>query len=87
MARLALVLAVVALGAAAVPSPGLYVAIGLGLAAIGLGFAEFGRRELPGRLRLAGAAAITLGCLGLLLGAVRVILVLSAIDHVDRMLG
>ncbi|MCX5743789.1 MAG: hypothetical protein NT062_14955 [Proteobacteria bacterium] len=87
MARFALLLGILAIGCAAVPSPGLYLAIGGGIGAIGLGMGEYPRRELPGRLRLAAAAAITLGCLGLLLGAARAVVVLAAIGHVERMLG
>lgn len=87
MQRLALALAFGAVIAAAVPSPGLYVALGLGLAAIGTGWVGYAQREAPGFARLAAAAAITIGGLGFLLGAVRVVLALAAIGHVDRMIG
>ncbi len=86
MVRLALGFAIAAVVAACVPTPGLYLALGFGLAAVGLGVAAYRRRELPGRIRLVAAAAVTLGCLGSLLGAARVVFVLSAIAHVDRML-
>jgi hypothetical protein len=72
--------------AAGLPAPGLYLAIGLGLAAIGCGLQRFGRRDLPGAARLAGAAAMTLGTLGVLLGAARVAMVLAAIAKIDRLL-
>ena len=72
--------------AAGLPSPGLYVAIGLGIAAIGGGLQRFGRRDLPGSARLTGAAAITVGALGCLLGTARVVMVLAAIAKIDRML-
>ncbi len=87
MVRLALVLAFGAALAAGLPSPGLYVALGLGIAAIGCGAIAFSRREAPGAARLAAAAAITVGAIGFVLGAVRVAIVLAAISHVDRMLG
>ncbi|MGE0395878.1 MAG: hypothetical protein AB7T06_04045 [Kofleriaceae bacterium] len=86
MPRLALACALGSLVAAWLPSPGLFVAIGLGLAAIGVGWVGFSRREAPGAVRLGAAAAITLGGLGFALGAVRVVLVLLAIGHVDQML-
>jgi hypothetical protein len=86
MQRLALACAIGSLVAAAVPTPGLFVALALGLVAIGTGRIAFGRRSSPGATRLVGAAAMTLGGVGFALGAVRVVLVLLAISHVDRML-
>jgi len=86
MARLALVLAFGAMAAAGLPAPGLYVALGLGLAAIGCGAVAFRRRGSPGATRIAAAAAITVGIVGCLLGAARVAMVLVAIDRIDRML-
>lgn len=85
MPRIALVLAVSALVAAALPAPGLYLAIGLGTAAIGTGWIAYRRRGAPGFARLAGAAAVTLGTVGLLLGTLRVALALAAIRHLERM--
>ncbi len=87
MQRLALALAVGALVAVALPTPGLYLALGFGLGAIGTGWAGFRQRTAPGFARLAGAAAMTLGMLGFLLGALRVVLALAAIRHLDQMLG
>lgn len=87
MPRFALALAFGALVAVALPSPGLYLALGLGIGAIGAGWAAYSRRTLPGFGRLAGAAAMTLGMVGVLLGALRVVLVLAAIGHLDRLLG
>lgn len=86
MGRLALGLAFAAMVAAGLPAPGLYAAIGLGIAAIGCGLVRFARRDLPGSARLAAAAAVTVGVLGCLLGAARVVIALAALDHVDRML-
>jgi hypothetical protein len=86
MARVALGLAVAAVAAAALPSPGLFAAIGLGIAAIGTGWLGY-RRPGPGFLRLAGAAAVALGAAGCVLGTLRVMLALAAIDRIDRILG
>jgi hypothetical protein len=87
LGHIGLGLAICAVVAAALPSPGLYVALGLGIAAVGAGWAGYRRTEDPGFTRLAGAAAITLGALGGLLGALRVVLVLAAIDRLARLLG
>jgi hypothetical protein len=87
MSRLALTLAFGAMFAAGLPSPGLYLAIGLGLAAIGCGWLGYSQRSAPGTRRLASAAAITVGVLGVVLGSVRVVMTLVAIDRIDRMLG
>jgi hypothetical protein len=87
MARLALALAFGAMLAAGLPSPGLYLALGLGIAAIGCGWLAYSRPGAPGTSRLASAAAMTVGTLGFLLGTLRVVMVLAAIDRIDRMLG
>lgn len=87
MQRLALALAVGALIAAALPTPGLYLALGFGLGAIGTGVVAYRQTAASGFARLAGAAAIALGTVGFLLGSVRVVLALAAIRHIDRMLG
>jgi hypothetical protein len=87
MSRVALLVAAGAVLAAALPSPGLFVAIGLGIAAIGAGWIGFSRAGAPGFARLAGAAAITVGAMGAVLGALRVALALAAIDHLERLLG
>jgi hypothetical protein len=86
VARLALALAFGAMAAAGLPSPGLYFAIGLGIAAIGCGWIGY-TSQAPGAVRLASAAAITVGTIGVLLGFVRVAIVLVAIDRIDRLLG
>jgi hypothetical protein len=87
MAQLALGIAFAAVVAAALPAPGLYAAIGLGVAAIGGGWLALRRRGDPGFTRLAGAAAITVGGLGLALGAARVALALAAIDRLAQLMG
>jgi hypothetical protein len=86
MQRLALVLAVAGIVAVTVRVPGPYVAIGLAIAAIGTGIVGYRRRLAPGGLRLLAAGAITVGSLALVLGAVRIVLTLAAIDHVADML-
>jgi hypothetical protein len=83
----ALVLAFGAMLAAGLPSPGLYAAIGLGIGAIGAGWLGYARKVSPGASRLASAAAIAVGVLGVLLGTVRVVMVFGALDRIDRMLG
>ena len=87
MAHVALSAALGALIAAALPAPGLFLAIGLGIAAIGTGWLGYRRAGAPGFSRLGGAAAITAGAVGCLLGIARVVLTLAAIDHLDRLLG
>jgi hypothetical protein len=87
MVRLALVLAFGAMLSAGLPSPGLYLAIGLGFAAIGTGWLGYARRHAPGAARLASAAAMTIGLFGVLLGSLRVVMILAALDRIDRMLG
>jgi hypothetical protein len=87
MARIALILAFAAMAAAGLPSPGLYLAIGLGIGAIGCGWLGFTERTAPGGRRIAAAAAISVGALGVVLGTVRVVMVLAAIDRIDGMLG
>jgi hypothetical protein len=86
MQRLALLLAVGSLVAVIARLPGPYLAIGLAIAAIGAGIVGYRRRTAPGALRLLAAAAITIGALAFVLGAVRVGLTLAAIDHVADML-
>ncbi len=72
--------------AAGLPSPGLYIALGLGIGACGSGWVQFARRDLPGASRLAGAAAVTVGALACLLAITRIVLVLIAIHHIEHML-
>jgi hypothetical protein len=84
MQRSALALAACAVISAIVASPGHYVAIGAGIAAIGTGWIGYARRDAPGFGRLLAAAAIALGSLGVVLGAARVVLVLLAIEHIEH---
>ncbi len=73
--------------AAGVPSPGSYVAIGLGVAAVGLGWVGFQRRAARGAERIASAAAVTVGVIGCALGAARVAMTLAAMGHMSKLLG
>jgi hypothetical protein len=86
-------LAMVALGfafgavvAACVAAPGQLVAIGFGIAAVGLGWMAYRRRTSTGSARLGGAAAITVGLIGFGLGVARVAIILAAIRHVEALL-
>jgi hypothetical protein len=87
MSRLALTLAFGAMLAAGLPSPGLYLAVGLGMSAIGCGWLGYSQRSAPGSRRIAAAAAMMVGTLGVLLGSARVVMTLIAIDRIDRLLG
>ena len=86
LTTLALAFALGAVVAACVASPGQLVAIGFGIAAIGLGWIAYRRRTASGAARLGGAAAITVGLIGFGLGAARVAIILAAIRHVEAML-
>jgi len=83
----ALIVACAAVVAAALPAPGLYIALGAGIAAMGLGWLALGRRDTPGLHRLTGAAAITVGTIGFVLGALRVVLALAALSRIDALIG
>ena len=93
MGWLALVLGVAGLCAALLPAPGMFVAMGLGIAGIGVGWVGYhrrtsppGRRRGPGAPRLAAAGAIAIAALALVLAGVRYGLTLAAIDRIERML-
>lgn len=86
MGWFALVLGAAAMIAVFLPSPGMFLAMGLGIAGIGVGWVAY-RRRADGGPRLAGAAAITLAGLGLALALVRYALTLAAVDRIERMLG
>jgi hypothetical protein len=87
MVRLALALAFAAMLAAGLPWPGLFLAIGLGVSAIGCGWLAYSRPGAAGGARIGAAAAITVGTIGFLLGTARVVMVLAAISRIDHMLG
>lgn len=87
MVRVALACAVVAIVAALLPTPGMYVGLGAGIAALGWGWAAWADRQARGSARLVGAAAAALGTIALLLSGLRIGLTLAAIDRLERMLG
>lgn len=77
----ALVCAVVALAACSLPGLGLFVAMGTGLAAVGLGWIGFRRRRAAGPTRLLAVTALALGGLALTLAAVRYTVTLVALSQ------
>ena len=87
MPRLALLLAFGAMLAAGLPSPGLYLAIGLGVAAVGTGWLGYANRSARGTARLAAATAMAVGLVGVALGTARVLMVLAAIDRLTGTLA
>ena len=87
MPTFALALAVIALCACALPGLALFVAMGTGLGAVGLGWLAFRRRGAPGPRRLVGVTAVAIGGLALALAAVRYAVTLVALDRLVAMLG
>lgn len=87
MGWFALAVAVGAAACVAVPSIGMYFAMGLGLFAIGAGIVGYRRRRSPGSARLAGSGAIALGAVAFALGATKYGLTLAAIDHLGSLLS
>ncbi len=87
MMRVALALAVVAVVAALLPPPGMYLGLGAGIAALGWGWAGWADRAAAGSVRLWAAAAAALGAVGLVLAGLRIALTLAAIDRIERLLG
>ena len=75
-----LALAALAAASLAVPSVGKYLALGLGLFAAALGSLAFRRP----RLRLWGAAGMTLGLVAALLAATQIVLTLLVIERLQR---
>lgn len=75
-----------ALAAVALPGMGKYIAIGVGILAIGTGIIGW-RRGAGGRARarLAAAAGVALGVIAVLLGATKLGLTLVALDRLSRM--
>jgi hypothetical protein len=87
MGWFALVTALAALVAAVLPAPGMFLAMGLGISALGLGWAGYRRRDDAGPRRLAGAAGLAIAVLALGLAGVRYGLTLAAVDRLERLLG
>jgi hypothetical protein len=83
MGPLALVTAILGLAAAAVPGVGKFVAVGLGILALGIGLAGWrspAPRSRPAR-RIAGAAGMALGLAALTLGGAKIALTLVLLDR------
>jgi len=86
MVRISMALAALAVIAVLLPSPGMYVGLGAGIAALGWGWVGWAERGRTGSHRLWCAAAMAVGGLGLVLGGLRIALTLLAIDHLEKML-
>jgi hypothetical protein len=87
MGWLGLLIGLASVVAALLPAPGMFVAMTLGIAGLGVGWVGFRRRGTPGAPRLAGAAAIVLAGLGLAMAILRYALTLAAVDRIERLLG
>jgi hypothetical protein len=85
MGWLALVIAAIGGVCVALPGPGMFVAMGLGLFAIAAGAVGYRRLAAPGPARLAGAAAITVGSIALVLSAARYALTLAAVRKLESL--
>ena len=83
----AILCAVVALIACALPGEGMFVAIGAGIAGVGLGWIGFRRRRASGPTRLLAAAAVALAGLALALATVRYAVTLIALAQLVGALG
>ncbi|WP_428264040.1 hypothetical protein [Haliangium sp.] len=86
MGWLALICAVAAVVVANLPGPLLFVGMGLGIAAVGVGVVAYSRRDAAGWSRLAGAGAICLGLIALLLAGARYGLILTAVERLQQIL-
>jgi len=86
MGWIALVLGTAALVAALLPAPGMFVAMALGIAGIGVGWVGYRRRGEAGAPRLAGAGAIAVAGIALGLAILRYALTLAAVDRIERLL-
>lgn len=82
----ALALAATGLLCACLPAPGMYLAMGLGIFAAAAGWVGYQRRQDPGPARLAGAGAMTVAVITLVLAVTRYGLTLAALDRLERML-
>ena len=83
----AILCAAIALVACALPGAAMFVAMGTGIAGVGLGWISFRRRRAPGPARLLGATAVALAGLALLLAAGRYAVTLIALSRLVDALG
>ena len=86
MGRLALVLSIAALVAALVPS-GMYLGMGLGGFSVIMGALTYRRRDLHGWSRLAGAFALTVALVALILACGRFAATWWAVGRLTEMLA
>ena len=68
---------------AALPSPGMFFALGLGIFAVAAGVVGYRRREDPGPTRLGAAAAITIGLAVVIAAALQYGLTLAALRRLE----
>jgi hypothetical protein len=84
---LALALAIAGIGAVALPGPGMYGSMSLGILGVGVGLVGYRRRADPGPARLAGAGGMAMGLVALTLGLTRYGLTLVALHKLERWLS
>jgi hypothetical protein len=80
-----LLLALIALVAVTLPAPGMFVAMGAGIAGVGLGLR--GARRGRGGARLASAAGTALALIGLVLACGRYVVTIAAVDRLVALAG
>jgi hypothetical protein len=83
----ALTFSVAALGALAVAGIGKYLAIGLGIFAVGAGIVGYRQSQRAASRRLAGAAGIALGTVALALGGLQVALTIAVLERLQGLLS
>lgn len=86
MGWIALISAVAAVICAWLPGSALFVGMSLGVLAVGLGLLGYRRRNDPGATRLAGAGAMCLGLIALILAAAKYGLILAALRRLEILL-
>jgi drug/metabolite transporter (DMT)-like permease len=70
----------------ALPYPGMFLSMGLAIAALGTGLAAWRRRSDPGPARMAGAGALTVGSIAFLLAGAKYVLTLLALSRIEALL-
>lgn len=84
---MSLALALAALVAGALPHPGMFVAIGLAIAAAGTGWIGWQRRGAPGAQRLTAAVGVGIALIALALGGARYAVTLFAVSRLTGLAG
>ncbi len=84
---MSLALALAALVAGALPHPGMFVAIGLAVAAAGTGWIGWQRRGAPGAQRLTAAVGVGIALVALALGGARYAVTLFAVSRLTGLVG